>query len=98
MDLTNLMNASTANMSAIAKKYKKELNSFNTNMSAKLATVESELNSIKANWNDENFNNFNRIAREKINKLKSQLERSNKLEGLIEDSIKGYDASLGEFK
>ena len=98
MDLTNLMNASTANMSTIAKKYKKELNTFNVNMSAKLSTIESDLNSIKANWNDENFNNFNRIAKEKISKLKSQLERSNKLEALIDDSIKGYDASLGEFK
>ena len=98
MDLTNLMNASTANMSTIAKKYKKELNTFNVNMSAKLSTIESDLNSIKANWNNENFNNFNRIAKEKISKLKSQLERSNKLEALIDDSIKGYDASLGEFK
>ena len=98
MDLTNLMNASTANMSNIAKKYKKELNAFNVNMAAKLSTIESDLASIKANWNDENFNNFNRIAKEKITKLRSQLERANKLEGLIEDSIKGYDASLGEFK
>lgn len=93
-ELTNEMRADTQMMISIAEAYYKDLSAFNTNMENKLQDVERNLGEIKRNWNDGNFDNFNKIVKDKISKLKEQIGRSRDLEAIIKDTIKEYKEAL----
>lgn len=97
-DLTNIMKAATENMYNIVVDYKKDLNAFNNNMENMITETEKNLGEIRKNWNDSNFESFNKIVKEKISKLKSQITRSKNLEGIIADTEKEFKDALKELE
>ena len=95
-DLTNVMRAATENMLSIVQNYKKDLSNFNSNMESKISEVEKNLAEIRRNWNDSNFDAFNKIVKEKLNKLKGQITNSRSLESVISDTEKDFKEALSE--
>ena len=95
-DLTNVMRAATENMLSIVQSYKKDLSSFNSSMESKISEVEKNLAEIRRNWNDSNFDAFNKIVKEKLNKLKGQIANSRSLESVISDTEKDFKEALSE--
>lgn len=95
-ELTNIMKAATENMLNIVKDYRGDLATFNSNMEEKIKETEKNLEEIKKNWNDSNFDNFNKIVKDKLKKLKDEIDRSKKLEKVIEDTEKDFKDALAE--
>lgn len=97
-ELTNIMRAATENMLNIVTKYKGDLGNFNTNMTNKIAETERNLAEIKKNWNDGNFESFNKVVKEKLKKLNDQIARSKNLEVVIKETEKDFRDALSELK
>lgn len=95
-DMTNMMRSATENMLKIVSDYKKDLNEFVANMDEKISLVEKNLESIKRNWNDANFDAFNKIVKDKIKILKEQVETSRSLASIISDTEKDFMSALNE--
>lgn len=95
-ELTNIMKAATENMLNIVKDYRGDLATFNSNMEEKIKETEKNLEEIKRNWNDSNFDNFNKIVKDKLKKLKDEIDRSKKLEKVIADTEKDFKDALAE--
>lgn len=95
-DLTNIMRSATETMLNTVSSYKKELVNFNSNMEEKIGAVERNLEDIKRNWNDANFDVFNKIVKAKIKTLKEQVETSKRLAEIIADTEKDFISALDE--
>lgn len=95
-DMTQMMRSATETMLKTVSDYKKDLVSFNNKMEEKIGEVEKNLADIKRNWNDANFDAFNKIVKEKIKVLKEQVETSRRLSEIIADTEKDFANALSE--
>lgn len=95
-DMTQMMRSATETMLKTVSDYKKDLVSFNNKMEEKIGEVEKNLADIKRNWNDANFDAFNKIVKEKIKVLKEQVETSRRLSDIIADTEKDFANALSE--
>lgn len=94
--MTQMMRSATETMLKTVSDYKKDLVSFNNKMEEKIGEVEKNLADIKRNWNDANFDAFNKIVKEKIKVLKEQVETSRRLSDIIADTEKDFANALSE--